>query len=106
MFKKRRFDEILHYEMRELRLRMLERFPKLKDRETLRMVMLAKGELQDIRDVKPTSPRTPEAVYDIDQMLKYVGRSESPAWPKVENNKYVSPILEEVNDHKRECYNN
>lgn len=49
MFKKKRYDENMHYEMKDVRERILEKCPTLKDHEKMNKVLLATGEIEDIR---------------------------------------------------------
>jgi len=57
MFKKKRYDDNIHYEMRDLRVEMLERIPNLKEHEKLKLVLLANGEIADMREIKPAPPK-------------------------------------------------
>lgn len=57
MFKKKRYDDNIHYEMRDLRIEMLERIPNLKDHDKLKLVLLANGEIADMREIKPAPPK-------------------------------------------------
>ena len=60
MFKKKRYDDNIHYEMRDLRIEMLERIPALKDHDKLKLVLLANGEVADMREIKAAPPRAAE----------------------------------------------
>jgi hypothetical protein len=50
-FKKKRWDDNLHYELRDLRTSMLKQLPDLKSNSNMKYVLLANGEVGDMREL-------------------------------------------------------
>lgn len=51
MFRKKRYDDGLHYDMRDLRIQCMERIPAIKNEMALKQVLLANGEVGDMREL-------------------------------------------------------
>ena len=67
MFRKKRYDDNLHYDMRDIRTQCLERCAGIKDNNNMKMVLLANGEIGDMRDLaKPAKKAGEELLEKLD----------------------------------------
>jgi len=67
MFRKKRYDDGLHYDMRDIRTMCMERIPAIKDQPALKQVLLANGEIGDMRDLnKPVKKAGEELLEQLD----------------------------------------
>ena len=67
MFRKKRYDDGLHYDMRDIRTMCMERIPAIKDQPAIKQVLLANGEIGDMRDLtKPAKKAGEELLEQLD----------------------------------------